>query len=420
MRRQTLALAALLITSLVLPAQAKADRQRLEFWTQSLAPKFNGYFQGLVAQYNASQPNVEVVWIDYPWNVIRPKFTAAIAAGRPPALANMDVPWAYEYHLNGLIQPVDQLIDRQLYLPGALADVSYDGHTWAVPFYNGANVIAYNTALFKAAGLDPAKAPGTLDEQISIAKQIKAKTGVAGFAPTLGPTKLEGLLAQEGLDVIKNGRAVFNSPAHVALVQKLADAYRSGALLKDGLFAQDNFQLSMAAYSSGRMAMLVTVPAALGRVRDDAPTVYQNTAVAPVPLSPSGMAAGGWQFTYVVPKNVDAKLLPEIGKLASFLTNSANQLAFARQAGTLPTARAAAADPYFHQAPAKAGAAELALIAAVKNLHQVRTIYLSGVPDAELLSTKLSSAVEQAVTGRKDAKQALDEAVAFWNKKLSR
>lgn len=409
---------ALLMAGIALSGHALADKPRLEFWTQSLSPKFDGYFNNLVAQYNAQHPNVDVVWIDYPWNVIRPKFTAAIAAGRPPALANMDVPWAYEYHLNGLIYPVDGLIDRSQYVNGALADVTYDGHTWAVPFYNGANIIAYNTALFKAAGLDPTHAPSTLDEQIAFAKQIKAKTGVAGFAPTLGPTKLEGLMAQEGLDIVRNGRAVFNSPAHVALVRKLADAYHAGALLKDNLFAQDNFQVSMAAYDSGRMAMLVTVPAALGRVRDDAPDVYKVTGVAPVPLSPAKVAAGGWQFTYVVPKNVDPALLPEIGKLASFLTSPANQVAFAKAAGTLPTSKQAAADPYFHSAPPDAGAAEKGLVAAVKNLEYVRTIYLLGVKDAELLSTKLSSAVEQAVTGRKDAQVALDEAAAFWNKKL--
>lgn len=418
MQWRQLTQALMLLAGLALSDRAMAEKPRLEFWTQSLAPKFDPYFKNLVDRYNAANPNVEVVWIDYPWNVIRPKFTAAIAAGRPPVLANMDVPWAYEYHLNGLIQPVDSLIDRNQYLAGAVQDVTFEGKTWAVPFYNGANVIAYNTALFKQAGLDPNKPPQTLDEQLRLAGIIKAKTGVAGFAPTLGPTKLEGLMSQEGLDVIRNGRAVFNSPAHVALVNKLAAAYRSGALLKDGLFAQDNFQLSMAAYNSGRMAMLVTVPAALGRVRDDAPEIYKTTAVAPVPLSPSKVAAGGWQFTYVVPKNVDPKLLPEIGKLARYLTNAENQLAFAKLAGTLPTNRQAAAHAYFHAAPPDAGAAEKGVIAAVQNLEYVRTIYLSGVKDAELLSTKLSSAVEQAVTGRKDTQQALNEAAAFWNKKL--
>jgi putative chitobiose transport system substrate-binding protein len=409
---------ALMLSCLLWAGNAMAARMQLEFWTQSLAPKFNNYFHTLVAQYNATHPHVEAVWVDYPWNVIRPKFTAAIAAGHPPVLANMDVPWVYEYHLNGLIRPVDDLIDRRDYLDGALADVRFDGQIWAVPFYNGANVVAFNTALFKAAGLDPARPPATLDAQLQAAAQIKARTGIAGFAPALGPTKVEGLMAQEGLDVMRGGRAVFNSPAHVALVDKLAAAYRSGALLKENLFAQDNFQAEMAAYANRRMAILVTSPAALGRIHDDAPDVYADTDVAPVPLSANKVAAGGWQFTYVVPKNIDPALLTETGRLASFLTNATNQLAFAKLAGTLPTSRQAADDAYFRTVPPQAGAAEKGLVAAVRHLADVRTIYLSGVPDAELLSTKLSAAVEQAVTGRKPTQAALDEAVAFWNRKL--
>ncbi|QNM97222.1 extracellular solute-binding protein [Chitinimonas koreensis] len=420
MQLKRIAHAALLLAGLALSGQALAEKQRLEFWTQSLAPKFDPYFKNLVAKYNAANPNVEVVWVDYPWDVIRTKFTAAIASGKPPALANMDVPWAYEYKQSGLILPLDNLIDKNQYVAGAVKDVTFDGKLYAIPFYNGANVIAYNTELFKKAGLDPKLPPKSFDMQLSYAKTIKARTGVAGFAPTLGPTKIEGLLIQEGLDVMKDGRAVFNSPEHVAFVRKLADAYKAGALLKDNLFAQDNFQVSMAAYNSGRMAMLVTVPAALTRVRDDAPNIYKVTDAAGAPLGKSGIASGGWQFTFVVPRNVDPKLVPEVAKLGSYLTNAENQLAFSKFAGTLPTSKRAAMDAHFQTLPANAGAVEKGLVAAAKNLDVTRTIFLAGVKDAELLSTKLSAAIEQAVTGRKDAKVALDEAAAFWNQKLGK
>ena len=65
---------------------------------------------------------------------------------------------------------------------------------------------------------------------------------------------------------------MFNSPAHVALSTKLADAYKAGGLLKDKLFSEDNYPASIDAYKSGRMAMLEAPPSALTRVRDDART----------------------------------------------------------------------------------------------------------------------------------------------------
>ena len=116
--------------------------------------------------------------------------------------------------------------------------------------------------------------------------------------------------------------------------------------------------MSIAAYNGGRMAMLVTTPASLTRVRDEAPKLYQSTLVAPAPIGPTGIAAGGWMFNFGVARNVNKALLPEIGKFGNYLTNADNQLAFAKLAGTLPTARKAAQDPYFQKVANDAGAAE--------------------------------------------------------------
>lgn len=397
--------------------QAHAQKQRLEFWTQGLSPKFDPFIKGIVAKYNQANPNVEVVWSDYPWDIIQAKFSASLASGKPPVLANLDVPTTYDYLQKGLIQPIDQWVDRGQFLNGAIADVTFNGKIYSFPFYNGANIIAFNTDLFKKAGLDPKNPPNSLDTQIAYAKILRAKAGVAGFGPALGPTKVEGLMLQEGLEVIKDRKAVFNSPAHVELVRKLADAYKSGALFKDNLFTKDNFQVSMAAYNSGRMAMMVSAPTALTRVRDNAPEIYKVTDVAPAPIGKTGIPAGGWLFGFVIPKNVPANLLGEAGKLGAYLTNAENQLAFSKLTGALPTSRKAASDPYFHTIDPKSGPVEKGVIVAAKNLEALRTVYLTE-KNSEILAARLSSAVEQAVTGRKDAKVALDEAVEFWNKKL--
>lgn len=417
MKLKSIASATLLAVGLTASFGAfAADKPVIEVWTMSLSPKFDGYFKDLVSKYNAQNPGVEVKWTDYPWDVIQAKFTAAVGAGKPPALVNLNVPWAYDYKQDGLIQPVDGIINKAQFVRGALADVTFEGKTYAFPHYNGANVIAYNKDIFARAGLKAA--PKTFDEQLSFAKAIKAKTGVAGFAPTLGPTKIEGFLIQNGLDVVKGGKAAFNSPAHVAMMKKLADAYKAGALLKDNLFAQDNFQVQMQAYNAGKMAMLVSTPTSLTRIRDEAPVLYKSTAVAAAPVGPTGIASGGWMFNFAVAKNVDKALLPEVGKFANYLTNDANQLAFSKLAGTLPTSSKAAKDPHFQTVAAPGGAVEQAVAVAASSLDSTRTIFLSGVKDPEVLSNKLAAAVEQAVTDRKDPKAALDEAAAFWNSKL--
>ncbi len=419
MKLKHIAISALLAGGATFAGLASAqDKPTVEFWTMSLKPKFTPYFESMVSKYQAANPGVKLEWVDVPWDVLQSKLTASLAAGTPPALVALNVPWAYEYSLDGLIQPVDSYLgkDRANYLEGAIKDVTFNGKVYGFPHYNGANVILYNANLFKTAGLS--KAPANLDEQLATAKILKAKTGQAGWSPALG--KIAGLFMQEGLPLVENNKAVFNSPKHVALLAKYADAYKAGALLKDNLFAEDNFQTSIDAYKSGRLGMLVAPPSALTRVRDDAKDIYAATQVAAAPLGASGVAAGGWLFHFAMPTGVTGKVADEAGKFAKYLTNDDNQVEFSKLAGTFPTVKKAALDPHFQSLPANAGAFEKAVATGAKNMASIRTLYVAGVPEFEQLNKRLQDAVEAGVIGHKDIKASLDAAVAFWDSKLKK
>ncbi|TMG81572.1 MAG: extracellular solute-binding protein, partial [Betaproteobacteria bacterium] len=76
----------------------------------SLKPKFTAYFRTLVKQYEAVHPNVELEWVDVPWDALQTKLTAAIVAGSAPSLVQLNVPWAYDYALHGALRPIDDLL----------------------------------------------------------------------------------------------------------------------------------------------------------------------------------------------------------------------------------------------------------------------------------------------------------------------
>jgi len=393
-----------------------APRQKVEFWTLSMKPKFTPYFERIVQKFEAQHPDIEVVWVDFPWDILQLKLITAIAAGTPPSLVNLNVPWAEEYARDGLIVPVDDMMpNKAMYSKVALEDLTFNGHIYGFPHYSNVNVIAYNTAIFAEAGLK--QAPKSLDEELAYAKQIYAKTGKAGYAPTLG--KIDSFFLQQGLAIIKNGRAVFNSPQHVELVKKLADAYQKGGLLKDKLFSEDSFPAVIDSYKGGRLGMLVSAPTAIKRVEIDAKDIYAVTKVAPAPVGPTQIADGGWMFHYAVPKGVDPKSYPAVAKFAEYLTNDENQLEFAKLAGVMPTTVNALANPYFMQVSEHAGAAEQAQPIAAASMKYSRSIYVAGLEDYDEMRRVLVKAVEAGMTGKEDIKTALDEAVAIWNKKLS-
>ena len=409
----------LLIALMAAMAQALASApvQKVEFWTFSMKPKFTPWFESAVQRFEASNPGIKIEWIDFPWDVIQTKLVTRIVAGTPPALVNLNVPWADEFARDGLLTPVDALLGdaKASYIPSTLDDLRFKGKTYGFPMYSNVAVIAYNSTIFKAAGLT--RGPGTLDEQLAFARQIAARTGKAGIGPAL--SKIDGFFMWQGLPVIENGKAVFNSPAHAALVRKLAETYKAGGLLKEGLFSEDNFPYVIDAYKGGRLGMLLAPPTALRRIEGDAKDIYAVTGIAPAPLGPTGIADGGWLIHFAIPKGVAPSLLPAVGKFARFLTSDDNQLSFAKQASVFPATTRAAGDPFFLALPANAGAAEQALAAGARSMAHSHTLYVAGIDDYDELRRSLVKAVEAGVTGKQDVQAALDQAAAIWNKKLA-
>jgi len=404
---------------LTLPMMADAAH-KIEFWTLSMKPKFTPYFQNVVQKFQALHPEIQVEWVDFPWDILQLKLITAIAAGTPPALVNLNVPWAEEYARDGLIVPVDNLMpNRAVYTKVALDDLTFNNHLYGFPHYSNVNVIAYNTTIFKEAGLTGA--PRSMDEELAFARQIYARTGKAGYAPTLG--KIDSFFMQQGLPIVKDGRAVFNSPAHVALVKKLEETYRAGGFLKDRLFSEDGFPAVVDAYKGGRLGMMVSAPTALRRIEIDAKDIYAVTRVAAAPLGPTRIADGGWMFLYAVPKGVDPALYPALASFAGFLTNDDNQLAFAKIAGVMPTTVRALANPYFMQLPAGGvapNAIEQAQPIAAESMKYSHSVYVAGIEDYDEMRRILVKAVEAGMTGKADIQTALDRAAELWNKKLAR
>jgi len=392
--------------------------QKIEFWTMSLKPKFIPYFQELVKNYEAQHPGIKLEWVDFPWDILQLKLITAIAAGTPPALVNLSVPWAEEMARDGLLEPVDTLLaapgGTNDYTDAALADLRFKGKVYGFPHYSNVNVIAYNRKILAAAGI--VQAPRSMDELLTQAVMISLKTGKPGYAPALG--KIDGFFMQQGLDLIRDGKAVFNSPAHVMLVKKLAATYKSGGFLKDKLFAEDNFPAVVDAYLGGRLGVMVSAPTAIKRIQTDAPEIYAQTGIFPVPPGPTGINDGGWMFHFAIPKGVKKKDIPEVAAFARYLTSDANQLAFARMAGVMPTTKQALANPYFKKILPNAGASEQALAVAANSMNSARSLYVSGIDDYDELRRFLVKAVEAGVTGRRDIQEALDEAVGIWNRKL--
>jgi putative chitobiose transport system substrate-binding protein len=396
-------------------AAAAAPQTTIEFWTISLQPFFTSYIQGLIGRYERAHPGIQVRWIDVQPQAVQQKLLAAIAGGVSPDVVNLNtedtVRMAGAHALADMDAAVPAAI-RARYFPNIWASTRLDGHAYGIPWYVVPNVLAYNRSLFQRAGLDPAHPPATEDAFIRDAVAIKQKTGVYGFMPNVDNIRLLTLFQEDGLPVLSpdRKRAVFDSPAHVALLARYVDLYKRQMFPDDTL--QRGYLGATERYAAGQLAMLTTGPQFLLRVRSDNPDVYRQTLVAPAPVG-RGHVLDLPTMDLVVPlasRHRDAAVA-----FALYVTDDENQLAFCHQVVIFPSTRKAAADPYF--AHAGTTPEDRARVIAARELSTARDLSVV-VPHSDDLFRIFREAVESAFYGRMTPQQALSWATKEWNTRL--
>ena len=409
---------ALLTATLLAAASAGvagAQKTQMEFWTISLAPLFNDEMNRLVAQFEKENPNVELKWVDVPSNAMEQKLLAAVASGRPPAAVNLSSDMAVKLVQQGALEPLTlDAATKKLYFESPLGTFTFDGKVMGVPWYWAPKVVAYNTDIFKKAGLDPNNPPRTIQTIIAAAKQIKDRTGMYGFMPNIGGINMLYLFQEAGLPVLdKSGsKAVFNSPEHIRLVQQYVDLYKAGYIPEDTM--RRGYTAATELYSSGKLGMLITGPQFIIRVENDNKAIYNLTKVAPYPINLAGNVIHTPLMAFTVPKGVKDRALAQ--KLALFLTNDANQLQFSRVTKTtFPSTVKASTDKFFKQGGASA--IDQGKLVASTELKKAKDLTLN-YPDASKLNKVFKDNIEGAMAGQKTVKAALDDIVKAWNASL--
>lgn len=405
-------LAAVALQGLAVSALAA---EQIEFWTISLSPYFDKQMKQLAADFEATHPGVTVKWTDVPIQATQQKLLSAIAAGTAPDVVNLNSDIAVQLYQQGALLAMNEYAPKgafDVYFSRALATFTDGDVIYGVPWYWAPKVLAYNSEIFRKAGLDPEHPPTTVQGMTDAAKQIKDRTGLYGFMPNINGINMLFVFQEAGLPILsKDGtKAVFNSPEHVALVQSYVDLYKQDYIPEDTM--RRGYLGATELYSAGRLGMLLTGPQFLIRVANDNPGVYKITRAAAYPLD-KGKVIHTPLMGFSVPVNTKNKKLAV--EFALFATNDANQLTFAKASNTFPSTVAAAKDPYF-TTPGPT-AADQARVADAAQLQYAQDLTVH-VPNASTLFKVFKDNIEAAFFGGKTVQQALDDAVKAWNAEL--
>jgi putative chitobiose transport system substrate-binding protein len=394
---------------------SSASRVDLEFWTISLHPTYDGYIRDIIAVFEKENPGIKIEWIDIPINVVMQKLMASIAGGISPDLVNLNSEYAMVLSQNNALVDMDAAVPvevRKRYFPGLWRAAEYEGRNYAIPWYVTTQVVMYNSSVFRKAGLNPDCPPATWDDVARCARVIRNKTGIYGFMPAI---KLLDEWQCLGVPVLSFDRkkAVFDSPEGIARLAWYADLFKADYIPRETL--TQGYQGALDRYQSGSLGMLIAGPQFLLKVRQNAPDIYRETRVAPLPRGKAGIVPAA-TMNVVVPKASRHRL--EAVKFALFLTSGENQLNFCKLVPLLPSTIASSEDPFFTTSRGL-GAEDEAIKVSIRQLAFARDLSL-GLRNSPELGRTLKEAVENALYGRMSPAAALHLAAAGWNEILSR
>ncbi|TDD53802.1 sugar ABC transporter substrate-binding protein [Nonomuraea terrae] len=390
------------------PQQQSTGPAKIVFQTLQLKPTFTDYIEKTVAAFESANKDIDVEWVDIPFQGAQEKLVADAAAGKLPDVVNLNPSFAQPLEAQGVFVDLESAAAdaKPLYVPGAWDAFKVRGLTgsFGFPWYLTSEVTMYNKKLFEQAGLDPDKPPATLDELYATAEKIaeKGKGDFYGLHPAL-ENRFHTDLAKLGVPMLdESGSWAFNTPEAVAHVERLAKLYQDGAFAKDSL-TQDHAKENEA-YQAGKIALYPSGPNFLTIVKENAPDIAAATGVGPQITGPDGVANMS-VMGLLVPKSSPNQAAAI--KFAKYMTDGANQLAFAKVTTVLPSVSEALKDPYFASSDGTPeGEARKLSAAAMQNAAN-----LTPVEYDDRVKKMVVGKVQLALQGELSAKEALDQAV---------
>ncbi|MEZ2126276.1 MULTISPECIES: sn-glycerol-3-phosphate ABC transporter substrate-binding protein UgpB [unclassified Sinorhizobium] len=396
-------------------------------WWHAMAGANNEVVEQLSKEFNESQKEYKIVPVfkgSYPETL-----NAGIAAFRakqaPAILQVFDAGSGVMMGAEGAIMPAAEVLqkggytfDKSQYLPGIVAYYSKpDGTMLSFPYNSSSPILYYNKDTFKKAGLDAENPPKTWPEVFEAAKKIKS-SGAApcGLTSTwLTWIQTENFAAWNNVayGTGENGLAgvdvtlEFNSPLFVQHFQSIAD------LAKDGVFRYGGrTSEAKQLFTSGECGIMTESSGGLG----DIIKTGMNYGIGQLPYyeghGPQNTIPGGASLWVFAGKSDEE--YKGIAEFFHFLSQTKIQARLHQVSGYMPVTMAAYEETkksgFYEKNPGReTPILQMMGKAPTENSKGVRLVNLPQVRDI------MNEEFEAMLSGKQDAKAALDKAVERGN-----
>lgn len=421
-------LAAFVSLAFATSAQAQTEIH----WWHSMGGALGDKLNELASNFNKTQNDYKVVPVykgSYPESM-----TAAIAAFRagnaPHILQVFEVGTATMMAAKGAIVPVyklmkdaDEPFNPKAYI-GPVAGYYTDakGNMLSFPFNSSTAIFYWNKDAFRKAGLDPEKPPRTWKEVVEYAEKLKASGMQCGYTTTWPSwVHIENFSAWHNVPIATKENGLggldtefrINSPLHVRQLTMLADMAKRGLFSYAGRTNQGG-----AKFTSGECGMMTESTGGQANVRRGAKFDWAVTQIPywdDVKGAPQNAIIGGASLWVMAGKTNNA--YKGVARFFSYLSRPEVQMEWHKATGYVPITYAAydltKKSGFYQQNPG----AEVA----IKMLtNKPPTANSKGLRFGNFVQGRevIQEEMEAAISGKKDPKTALDDAVRRANEIL--
>ena len=383
--------------------------------------------QGLMDDFKAKHPDIDVQWVTLEENVLRQNVTTEIATGGGQydvlTIGTYEVPiWGKQGWLVSL-NDLPESYDVNDLLPAIRGGLTVDGNLFAAPFYGESSMVMYRKDLMEAAGLTMPEAPTWADiEKAAAAMTDKSKEqygiclrGKAGWGENMAfLTAMSNSYGARWFD--ENWKPQFDQPEWKATL----DAYLNLMNNYGPPGASNNgFNENLTLFQQGKCGMWIDATVAASFVTGKDSTVADKVGFALAPDNGLGKR-GNWLWAWSLAIPTSSKHQEAAKTFIDWATNKDYLALVASKEGWANVPPGTRTSLYENPEYAKVPFAKMTLdsINAADPTHPtVKPVPYVGVqfvaiPEFQGLGTTVGELFSAALAGQKSADDALAEAQA--------
>lgn len=259
----------------------------IQWWQLEMA---EGSFDGIMADFEAANPGLQVSAINLPYPQVQDQINVGAAGGTLPDVIGIDPPRIKTFIDRNVVEPLDECIAREgIDIADMAGAKRIDGSYWMLPVVSFIYPLYYNVDLLEAAGFS--EPPRDQDEFMAYARALTdPDQNRYGWALPLSLQLPNGVsndtfpwLWTGGDTVMMDGRPNLDSPEMVAALTFVNEMYQQGLLTPGTLTKMETEKVEE--FATGRAAMVITPTAHINLLRQRNPDL--NFDITPVP-GPAG------------------------------------------------------------------------------------------------------------------------------------